>query len=145
VHGGAGAVPRGSLTSEQEKAYRDGLARALHAGSDQLKAGRSSVEAVKAAVRALEGDPNFNAGKGAVFNADGEQELDAAIMNGKDLGSGAVAGVHNTKNPILLADMVKDRSPHVLLSGRGADIFALRNGVPYTTQDYSSPSAGGTA
>lgn len=136
VHGGAGSLPRGSISPEQERAYRDGLTRALRAGSQLLRSGRPSLDAVEAAVRVLEDDPNFNAGKGAVFNTDAEQELDASIMNGKDLRSGAVAGVHHTKNPISLARMVMERSPHVMMAGIGADTFALRNGVPYTTQDY---------
>ncbi|HEU5158757.1 MAG TPA: isoaspartyl peptidase/L-asparaginase [Streptosporangiaceae bacterium] len=136
VHGGAGSIPRGSITAEQEKAFRDGLERALRTGFDLLRQGRPALDVVEAAVNVLEDDPNFNAGKGAVFNTDGEQELDASIMNGSDLRSGAVAGVHNTKNPISLARMVMERSPHVLMAGRGADIFALRNGVAYTTQDY---------
>jgi beta-aspartyl-peptidase (threonine type) len=136
VHGGAGAIPRGSLTPELEKAYRDGMAKALRIGASLLAEGRSSLDAVEAAVRSMEDDPTFNAGKGGVFNTDGEQELDASIMSGKDLKSGAVAGVHNTKNPISLARMVMERSRHVLMAGRGADIFALQNGVSYTTQDY---------
>lgn len=136
VHGGAGSLPRGSLTAEQEAAYRAGLERALRAGYSVITEGRPVLDAVEAAVRVLEDDPNFNAGKGAVFNTDGEQELDASIMNGADLRSGAVAGVHNTKNPISLARMVMEKSPHVMMAGRGADVFALRNGVPYTTQDY---------
>lgn len=136
VHGGAGSLPRGSLAPEQEAAYRNGLERALRAGYSVLGQGRPSLDAVEAAVRVLEDDPNFNAGKGAVFNTDAEQELDASIMNGADLRSGAVAGVHNTKNPITLARMVMEKSPHVMMAGRGADIFALRNGVPHTTQDY---------
>lgn len=136
VHGGAGTLPRGSLTPEQEKAYRTALDKAVHAGYALLRGGRPSLDAVEAAVRVLEDDPNFNAGKGAVFNTDGEHELDASIMNGRDLRSGAVAGVHNTRNPISLARLVMDKSPHVLMAGKGADIFALRSGVPYTTQDY---------
>ena len=136
VHGGAGSLPRGSISPEQEAAYRGGLERALRAGVAKLEAGAPSLDAVEAAVRVLEDDPSFNAGKGAVFNTDGEHELDASIMNGADLRSGAVAGVHNTRNPISLARMVMERSPHVMMAGRGADVFALRNGVPYTTQDY---------
>lgn len=136
VHGGAGSLPRGSISPEQEAAYRDGLGRALRAGYSLLSQGRPVLDAVEAAVRVLEDDPNFNAGKGAVFNTDGEQELDASIMNGADLRSGAVAGVHNTKNPISLARLVMEKSPHVMMAGRGADVFALQQGVPYTTQDY---------
>jgi L-asparaginase / beta-aspartyl-peptidase len=136
VHGGAGTLPRGSLTPEREQAFRNGLETALRAGFTAINQGKPSLDAVEAAVRVLEDDPNFNAGKGAVFNTDGEQELDASIMNGSDQKSGAVAGVHNTKNPISLARMVMERSRHVLMAGKGADIFALQNGVPYTTQDY---------
>lgn len=136
VHGGAGSLPRGSISPEQEKAYRDGLTAALRAGGEVLAQGRPSLDAVEAAVRVLEDDPNFNAGKGAVFNTDAEHELDASIMNGADLRSGAVAGVHNTKNPISLARMVMEKSNHVLMAGEGADQFALQNGVPFTTQDY---------
>ena len=136
VHGGAGSLPRGSITPEREQAYRDGLTAALRTGYRLLQEGRPSLDAVEAAVRVLEDDPNFNAGKGAVFNTDAEHELDASIMNGKDLRSGAVAGVHNTKNPISLARMVMERSRHVMMAGIGADTFALQNGVPYTTQDY---------
>ncbi len=136
VHGGAGSVPRGSLTPEEEKAYRDGLTKALRTGYALIKQNKPVLDAVEAAVNVLEDDPNFNAGKGAVFNADAEQELDASIMNGRDLRSGAVAGVHHTKNPISLARLVMEKSPHVFMAGKGADDFALRNGVPYTTQDY---------
>jgi beta-aspartyl-peptidase (threonine type) len=136
VHGGAGSLPRGSISPEQERAYRGALELALRTGFAAISAGRPSLDAVELAVRVLEDDPNFNSGKGAVFNTDGEQELDASIMNGKDQRSGAVAGVHNTKNPISLARMVMERSPHVMMAGRGADIFALMNGVAYTTQDY---------
>jgi beta-aspartyl-peptidase (threonine type) len=136
VHGGAGSLPRGSITPEQEKSYRDGLTKALRAGYAVLSDGGRALDAVERAVNVLEDDPNFNAGKGAVFNTDAEQELDAAIMNGEDLRSGAVAGVHHTKNPISLARLVMEKSPHVFMAGKGADEFALRNGVPYTTQDY---------
>lgn len=136
VHGGAGSIPRGSLTPEQEKAYRDGLAKALRTGYELIKDGGPALDAVEKAVNVLEDDPNFNAGKGAVFNTDAEHELDASIMNGEDLRSGAVAGVHHTKNPISLARLVMEKSKHVLMAGKGADDFALRNGVPFTTQDY---------
>ncbi|RKS68375.1 beta-aspartyl-peptidase (threonine type) [Actinomadura pelletieri DSM 43383] len=136
VHGGAGSLPRGSLTPEQEKSYRDGLTRALRAGYTLIKDGRPALDAVEEAVKVLEDDPNFNAGKGAVFNTDAEHELDASIMNGADRRSGAVAGVRHTKNPISLARLVMEKSPHVFMAGKGADEFALRNGVPYTTQDH---------
>lgn len=136
VHGGAGTLPRGTLTPERERDYRGALETALRSGFAILADGRSSLDAVEVAVRVLEDDPNFNAGRGAVFTTDGELALDASIMNGRDQSAGAVAGVRNTRNPISLARLVMERSPHVLLEGRGADIFALRNGVPFTTQDY---------
>jgi beta-aspartyl-peptidase (threonine type) len=136
VHGGAGTLPRGSITAEEERGFRDGLERALRAGVALIDAGGASLDAVEAAVRVLEDDPNFNAGRGAVFNTDGGHELDASIMDGRDLRCGAVAGVRNTRNPISLARLVMERSGHVMMAGAGADIFALRNGVPYTTQDW---------
>jgi L-asparaginase / beta-aspartyl-peptidase len=136
VHGGAGTLPRGSITAEEERGFRDGLERALRAGAALIDAGRASLDAVEAAVRVLEDDPHFNAGRGAVFNADGAPELDASIMDGRDLRCGAVAGVRNARNPISLARLVMERSGHVMMAGRGADIFALRNGVPYATQDH---------
>jgi beta-aspartyl-peptidase (threonine type) len=136
VHGGAGTLPRGSITAEEELAYRNGLTDALRAGGAVLDNGGTSLDAVEAAVRVLEDEPSFNAGKGSVFNADGRHELDASIMEGRELRCGAVAGVHNTANPISLARLVMDRSEHVLLGGHGADVFALRNEVGYTTQDY---------
>jgi beta-aspartyl-peptidase (threonine type) len=136
VHGGAGTLPRGSISAEEERGFRDGLERALRAGVALIDAGRASLDAVEAAVRVLEDDPHFNAGRGAVFDADGGHELDASIMDGRDLRCGAVAGVRNTRNPISLARLVMERSGHVMMAGSGADIFALRNGVPYTTQDH---------
>lgn len=136
VHGGAGSLPRGSLTPERERAFHDGLVAALLAGYHLLRENGSSLDAVEAAVRVLEDDPNFNAGRGSVFTADARHELDASIMAGADLRAGAVAGVHHTKNPISLARMVMERSPHVMMAGIGADAFALRHGVPETTQDY---------
>ncbi|HEV8556846.1 MAG TPA: isoaspartyl peptidase/L-asparaginase [Actinophytocola sp.] len=136
MHGGAGTLPRGSISAEEERGFRDGLERALRAGVALIDAGRASLDAVEAAVRVLEDDPHFNAGRGAVFDADGGHELDASIMDGRDLRCGAVAGVRNTRNPISLARLVMERSGHVMMAGSGADIFALRNGVPYTTQDH---------
>lgn len=136
VHGGAGTVPRGSLDTERERAYRDGLTAALRAGHRVLTDGGSSLDAVESAVRILEDHPSFNAGRGAVFNADAGHELDASIMNGRDLAAGAVAGVRHIGNPVSLARLVMERSGHVLLAGEGAEAFALRHGVPYSTQDY---------
>ncbi|MPZ82726.1 MAG: beta-aspartyl-peptidase [Actinophytocola sp.] len=136
VHGGAGSVPRGSVGQERERAYHDGLTEALRAGYRVLTEDGSSLDAVETAVRVLEDDPSFNAGRGAVLNADAAHELDASIMNGRDLRSGAVLGVRHTRNPVSLARLVMDRSDHVMLAGAGADAFATRNGMPHTAQDY---------
>jgi beta-aspartyl-peptidase (threonine type) len=136
VHGGAGTVPRGGISAERERGYRDGLSAALRAGHAVLSAGGPSLDVVEAAVRELEDHPNFNAGRGAVFTADAGHELDASIMSGRDLAAGAVSGVRHVRNPISLARLVMERSDHVLLAGEGAESFALRHGVPYSTQDY---------
>ncbi|WHT22162.1 isoaspartyl peptidase/L-asparaginase [Crossiella sp. CA-258035] len=137
VHGGAGGgLVRKDTKPEVEKAYRDGLTAALRAGQKVLQGKGSSVDAVEAAVKVLEDDPLFNAGKGAVFTEDAGHELDASIMRGKDLAAGAVAGVRNVRNPISAARLVMDKSKHVLLAGEGADDFAARNGLPSVTQDY---------
>ncbi len=123
IHGGAGTIGRGQLTPEKEAAIRAGLNRALDAGNAVLAAGGSARDAVTAAVIVLEDDPHFNAGKGAVFNHEGVNELDASIMDGHTLEAGAVAGIHRVKNPILLARAVMERSPHVMLVGDGAEAF----------------------
>lgn len=136
IHGGAGVLPKGSLTPEQERAYRRGLDAALTAGSAVLAKGGSSLDAVEAAVRVLEDDPNFNAGRGAVFDAEGKNQLDAAIMDGATLRAGAVAGVSATKNPVLLARAVMEHSRHVLLTGAGADQFAREQGVEQVDPSY---------
>ncbi|MFD9860995.1 isoaspartyl peptidase/L-asparaginase family protein [Streptomyces alboflavus] len=137
VHGGAGtALDRDKTTPEREKAYRDGLGKALRAGQKVLDKGGSSVDAVQAAVVELEDDPLFNAGKGAVFTADAGHELDASIMRGSDLEAGAVAGVKSLRNPVAGARTVMDKSPHVLLAGEGADDFGARHGLKTVTQDY---------
>ncbi|MQS37998.1 isoaspartyl peptidase/L-asparaginase [Streptomyces katsurahamanus] len=137
VHGGAGAaLDRETTTPEREKAYRDGLAEALRAGGKVLDSGGSSLDAVEAAVRRLEDNPLFNAGKGAVFNADAQHELDASIMRGSDLAAGAVAGVRSLRNPIEGARLVMEKSKHVMLSGEGADDFGARHGLRTVTQDY---------
>ena len=129
IHGGAGVVSRGDLTPEQDRAYRAGLAEALVAGSAILRQGGSSTDAVEATLRVLEDNPLFNAGRGAVFDAEGKNQLDAAIMDGATLKAGAVAGVSATKNPVTLARAVMERSRHVLLTGPGADQFAREQGV----------------
>jgi L-asparaginase / beta-aspartyl-peptidase len=136
VHGGAGSVPRGSVSDERERAYHQGLAAALRTGGAVLDRGGPALDAVEAAVCALEDHPEFNAGRGAAFTADAAHELDASIMNGADRAAGAVTGVRHVRNPVALARLVMERSDHVLLAGDGAEAFALRHGVPYSTQDY---------
>src|SRR4029077_12686523 len=115
IHGGAGTIDRAKMTPEKERQYRAGLERALAAGYDVLKRGGSSLDATEAAVRALEDDPNFNAGKGSVFTSAGTNEMDAAIMDGKTLAAGAVAVLQHVKNPISLARLVMEKSGHVMI------------------------------
>lgn len=136
IHGGAGVISRASMTPEHERAYRADLERALDAGYAVLERGGASLDAVVAAVKILEDSPYFNAGKGAVFNHAGVNELDAAIMDGATLKAGAVAGVKHIRNPIDLARMVMERTPHVLLAGEGAEEFALEQGVPLVPGSY---------
>ena len=136
IHGGAGVIERSRMTSEHEASYRAGLAAALDAGYAVLERGGAALDAVGAAVRTLEDDPQFNAGRGAVLNHDGYCELDAAIMDGSGLRAGAVAGVHHVKNPIDLARLVMEKSPHVLLIGQGAEEFALEQGVVLVPESY---------
>jgi beta-aspartyl-peptidase (threonine type) len=129
VHGGAGVIQRSSMKPEAEAAYRASLAQAAEAGVKVLDQGGSSLDAVEAAIRILEDDPLFNAGRGAVFTAEGKNELDAAIMDGSNLKAGAVAGVTRTRHPISLARAVMEKSPHVMLIGAGANAFAALNGL----------------
>jgi beta-aspartyl-peptidase (threonine type) len=129
IHGGAGVIERGSLTTEREAAYRASLLTALDAGSAVLRRGGSSLDAVEATVRVLEDDPLFNAGRGAVFTAEGRNELDASIMDGASRKAGAVAGVTRTRNPISLARAVMEKSRHVLLAREGADQFSVEQGL----------------
>ncbi len=136
IHGGAGTIERSSMTSEREHEYRAGLERALTAGYEILKRGGSSVDATVAAVRVLENDPHFNAGKGSVFNSAGVNEMDAAIMDGKTLAAGAVASLQHVKNPIGLARLVMEKSGHVMMDSGGAELFAKENGVELVDQKY---------
>ena len=136
IHGGAGVIERSRMTPVLEASYRAGLAAALDAGFEVLARGGRSLDAVIAAVRTLEDDPQFNAGRGAVLNHEGDAELDAAIMDGSGPRAGAVAAVRHVKNPIELARLVMDRSPHVLLVSEGAEDFALEQGVPLAPRDY---------
>jgi beta-aspartyl-peptidase (threonine type) len=124
IHGGAGTIERSKMSAEQEAAYHAKLAEALKVGHAVLKAGGSAVEAVEQSIRIMEDSPLFNAGKGAVFTHDERNELDASIMNGADLNAGAVAGVSRIRNPISAAKAVMLQSPHVMLSGKGAEAFA---------------------
>jgi len=141
IHGGAGVIEPEKMTPEREASYRAGLAAALDAGYEVLERGGSSVDAVIAAVRIMEDDPQFNAGRGAVLNHDGDAELDAAIMDGAGPRAGAVAGVRHVKNPIELARLVMDKSPHVLLVAEGAEDFALEQGIALVPRGYFRTAA----
>lgn len=136
IHGGAGTILKSKMTTEKEHGYRLALSSALDAGYSILSKGGSALDAVQAAVVSLEDCPLFNAGKGSVFTHDGMHEMDAAIMEGKELKAGAVAGVSKIKNPIQLARTVMDKSQHVLLSRSGAEDFACRMGVPIENEEY---------
>jgi L-asparaginase / beta-aspartyl-peptidase len=129
LHGGAGIIERASMNPQTEAAYRASLQEALEAGTAILNRGGSSLDAVEAAIRVMEDDPLFNAGRGAVFTADGKIELDAAIMDGATLRAGAVADVTRTRHPISLARAVMEKSPHVFLVGEGADAFSVQAGL----------------
>jgi beta-aspartyl-peptidase (threonine type) len=136
IHGGAGTMERGKMTADQEKEYRAGLERSLKAGWEILQRGGSSLDATEAAVRVLEDDPHFNAGKGAVFTSAGTNELDASIMDGRTLKAGAVASVRRIKNPISLARLVMEKSPHVMLDCAGAEAFAKEQGIELVDEKY---------
>jgi len=136
VHGGAGAMPRAELSAEREAEVRADIERALRAGFGVISAGGDSLEAVTRAVVVLEDSPYFNAGKGAVFNHDGINELDASIMDGATRRAGAVAGLHRIRNPILLARAVMEKSPHVMLAGEGAEAFAKSVGFEFVDPAY---------
>ena len=136
IHGGAGAVPRHTLTAEREQKYRDGLAAALDLGYSILDEGGSSLDAVTAAVRTLEDNPLFNAGRGAALTRDGAAELDAAIMEGRQQRAGAVAAVRHVRNPVELARRVMEKSRHVLLVGTGAEELALEEGLALVPNAY---------
>jgi L-asparaginase / beta-aspartyl-peptidase len=136
VHGGAGVLPAAQLTPERRRAFQDGLEAALRAGYGVLEAGGASLDAVVAAVKVLEDDPLFNAGRGSVLAANGQHELDASIMDGRDLRAGSVTGVRHVRNPVALARLVMDRSPHVMLAGPGADEFAVEVGLSPVANDY---------
>ena len=136
IHGGAGAITRESMTPETEQQYRSSLEQALRSGHAVLARGGTSVDAVEATIRVLEDNPLFNAGKGAVFTHEGRNELDAAIMDGKTKKAGAVAGVTIIRNPISAARAVMEKSPHVMMAGRGAELFATKMGLEIVDPSY---------
>jgi beta-aspartyl-peptidase (threonine type) len=135
LHTGAG-ITRADLTPESEKHVREVMKQAAEKGYGILKSGGSSLDAVSAAIVILEDEPMFNAGKGAVFNHDGKNELDASIMDGATLQAGAVANVHRVKNPVLLARAVMEKSPHVMMVGDGAEEFAKSVGMQLVDPKY---------
>lgn len=136
IHAGAGTMNKQEMNKKLEAEIRGALLEAVEAGHRVLRQGGSSLDAVEAAVTLLEDSPHFNAGRGAVFNADGKNEMDASIMDGSNLQAGAVAGVHNIRNPILLARKVMTDSPHVMLMGEGAVSFAREQGLVFAEDDY---------
>ena len=135
IHGGAGVI-KATMTPQVEAAVRKALLQAVTAGYAELKSGKPALDAVTAAITVLEDNPNFNAGKGAVFTHDGHNELDSAIMDGNTLKAGAVAGVRSVRNPILLARAIMEKSPHVMMAGRGAEDFAKSNGLTLVDPSY---------
>jgi len=136
VHGGAGTIHASTLNAEQQAQYHQSLDEALVAGEHVLESGGSSLDAVTAAIQVLEQSPLFNAGRGAVFTHEGRNELDASIMDGRDLNAGAVAGVTVIKSPIAAARAVMEDSPHVMLSGVGAEEFARERGLEIVEPAY---------
>lgn len=136
VHGGAGTILKEDMTPELEKAYQEGLQQALDASYAVLEKGGTAINAVKAAIVVLEDNVLFNAGRGSVFTKKGLQEMDAAIMDGSDLSAGAVAAVRNVRNPIELATEVMRHSNHVFLSGKGANDFAIKQGIKLEPDEY---------
>ncbi len=136
VHGGAGYVSTDDMTEQQEKEIRETIEKSLQKSNEHLANGGTSVEAIQIAINILEDSSHFNAGKGSVFTSAGTHELDASIMNGKNVQAGAVAGLTNIKNPIDAAIAVMEHSPHVFLIGKGAEEFALAHGMETVPQSY---------
>jgi beta-aspartyl-peptidase (threonine type) len=136
IHGGSGTIDKGEFSAEREQSIRATLEQAARAGHELLAAGGSSLDAVTRAVTLLEDSPHFNAGRGAVFNAEGVNELDASIMEGAGLRAGAVAAVRRVRNPVLLARKVMEESAHVMLMGEGAEIFAREHGIAFEDDAY---------
>lgn len=136
IHGGAGTIKKSSLEAEKEALIRSAMEAAIKAGYGVLESGGTALDAVSTAVKMLEDTPYFNAGKGAVFNAEGKNELDASIMDGASRNAGAVAAVHTVKNPIELARLVMDHSPHVMLIGDGAEEFGRQHDIEFVDPSY---------
>lgn len=136
IHGGAGTILKEHMTPEKETAYNEALKQALKAGYDVLKSGGTSLDAVEVAIIIMEDSPLFNAGKGSVFTNDGKNEMDASIMDGKTLNAGAVSAVSLVKNPVKLARLVMEKSPHVMLTGKGAEEFAKEHNVEFADSSY---------
>lgn len=136
VHGGAGTIRKDTMRREREDAFHEGLRRAVEAGRDVLANGGAALDAVTASVMALEDDPLFNAGRGAVYNAAGAQEMDAAVMEGRERRAGAVAGIFGPRNPVLAARAVMERTPHVMLIGEGALELCRGAGLEFAPRDW---------
>ena len=136
IHGGAGTILRTNMTNEIEQKYKTALNESILAGENILLNSGLAIDAVEAAIRSLENNPLFNAGKGSVFSNEGEHEMDASLMNGKDLMAGAVAGVKNVKNPITLAKSVMQHSNHVFMAGHGAEVFAKQLNIEMAPNEY---------
>ena len=136
IHGGAGTILKKNMTPELEKEYRAVLAQAIEVGHAILNEGGSSQQAVEKTIHVMENSPLFNAGKGAVLTAEGYASLDASFMDGKSLNAGAISGVRHIKNPITTAIAVMEQSPHVMLSGKGADDFAISLGLDTVPNNY---------
>lgn len=136
IHGGAGTIERDKMTAKRERAYREKLTEALLAGYEVLKKGGASLDAVVAAITLMEDSPLFNAGKGAVFTNAGTNELDTSIMDGRTLKAGAAAGLKRVKNPILLARLIMEQSPHVMMTGEGAEAFAAQKELELVDPKY---------
>jgi beta-aspartyl-peptidase (threonine type) len=136
VHGGAGVRPRSEITEQEEKQYFEGLEKALDLGYQILSHNGQAIDAVQAAVASLEDNELFNAGKGSVFTSDGTHEMEASIMCGRRLDAGAVSGIRNVRNPVILARTVLEKSNHLYLSGQGAELFARENGLQFENDDY---------
>ena len=136
MHGGAGTILKKNMSAEKEVAYRAAMTKALQTGYDALKSGKTSLDAVEVAIHVLEDSPLFNAGKGAVFTHEGKNEMDAAIMDGKTLKAGAIAGVTVIRNPISAARAVMEKSEHVMMAGKGAEEFAKKAGLTIVDPSY---------